>query len=89
MERMKTLMNPNFNHEFDSLVEKFSELLAGEASPELVEKVKIWSMYNHIHKTMPALTKHWNQEHPEAKADIRSLFEEIRDLNRAHREASE
>jgi|GEM_PF-931575 len=74
-------MNSQFTAEFDSLVEKFAELLTGDASPEMVEKIKIWSIYNHIHKTMPALASHWNQSHPESKAEIRALYEEVRKLN--------
>lgn len=74
-------MNSRFTEEFDGLVEKFSELLTGDVSPEMVEKIKVWAIYNHIHKTMPALASHWNQSHPEGKADIRKLFEEVRDLN--------
>ncbi|MFD0676461.1 MULTISPECIES: DUF2573 family protein [unclassified Paenibacillus] len=74
-------MNSEFHTEFDALVEKFSELLTGNTSPELVEKIKIWSVYNHIHKTMPALASHWNQSHPESRAVIRSLYEEVRKLN--------
>ncbi|MDF2962335.1 MAG: hypothetical protein K0S39_4070 [Paenibacillus sp.] len=76
-------MNTEFNTEFDALVEKFAELLTGSTSPETVEKIKIWSVYNHIHKTMPALASHWNQSHPESRAIIRSLYEEVRELNLA------
>jgi hypothetical protein len=79
-------MNPQFSSEFDALVEKFAELLTGSHSPETVEKIKIWSIYNHIHKTMPALASHWNQAHPEARAVIRSLYEEVRALNLALKE---
>ncbi|NOU96268.1 DUF2573 family protein [Paenibacillus sp. LMG 31456] len=74
-------MNSEFHTEFEALVEKFSELLTGSSSPEMVEKIKIWSVYNHIHKTMPALASHWNQSHPESRAIIRSLYEEVRQLN--------
>ncbi|MBP1156707.1 MULTISPECIES: YusU family protein [unclassified Paenibacillus] len=74
-------MNSRFTDEFDGLVEKFSELLTGDTSPEMIEKIKVWAIYNHIHKTMPALASHWNQSHPDGKADIRKLFEEVRDLN--------
>ncbi|TVY08987.1 DUF2573 family protein [Paenibacillus cremeus] len=74
-------MNSGFTTEFEALVEKFSELLTGDASPEMVEKIKVWAIYNHIHKSMPALASHWNQSHPEGKAEIRKLFEEVRDLN--------
>lgn len=79
-------MNPQVQSEFEALVEKFAELLTGNSSPEMVEKIKIWSIYNHIHKSMPALTSHWNQSHPEGKAAIRSLFEEVRALNMELRE---
>ncbi|TDF97523.1 DUF2573 family protein [Paenibacillus piri] len=76
-------MNPEFAKEFDALVEKFAELLTGDSSPETVEKIKVWSIYNHIHRTMPALASHWNQSHPESRAVIRGLYEEVRDLNLA------
>ncbi|MBD2863406.1 YusU family protein [Paenibacillus oceani] len=78
-------MNPVFDQEFEALVEKFAELLTGCSNPETVEKVRKWAVYNHIHKSMPALTNHWNQNHPEAKREVRLLFEEIRSLNEAWR----
>ncbi|MGG2198735.1 DUF2573 family protein [Paenibacillus validus] len=81
-------MNARFTTEFDALLEKFAELLTGDASPEMVEKIKVWSIYNHIHKTMPALASHWNQNHPESKADIRALYEEVRNLNQKLKEAN-
>lgn len=74
-------MNPQVQSEFEALVEKFAELLTGNSSPETVEKIKLWSIYSHIHRSMPALTSHWNQSHPEGKAAIRELFEEVRTLN--------
>jgi hypothetical protein len=76
-------MNPSFEQEFDGLVEKFAELLVGKTDPETIEKIKIWSLFNHMHKSMPNLTGHWNQTHPESKADIRSIFEDVRDMNTA------
>jgi hypothetical protein len=81
------MTHSSFEQEFDSLLEKYTELLTGQASPLAVEKVKRWAMYNHIHKTMPNLTAHWSQTHPEARAEVRKLFEEIRDLNQALRAA--
>ena len=74
-------MHDTFNEQFDGLLEKFSELLTRDTSTETIEKVKIWCIYNHIRKTMPPLASHWIQEHAEAKADIRDLFEEIKRLN--------
>lgn len=74
-------MNPQFQSELDALIDKFAELVTGDTSPEMIEKIKAWSIYNHIHRSMPALTSHWNQSHPEGKAAVRALFEEIRDLN--------
>jgi hypothetical protein len=79
-------MYSDFERDFDALLEKTAELLTGESSPEMTEKVKIWAVYQHLHKTMPALTSHWNTAHPEGKAAIRSIFEEIRDLNQALKE---
>lgn len=76
-------MNTQLEKEFDALMEKAAELLTGDTSPEMIAKIKIWAMYNHIHKSLPALTSHWNQTHPESKAAMRGIFEEIRSLNQA------
>ncbi|MDF2671171.1 MAG: hypothetical protein K0R67_3477 [Paenibacillus sp.] len=82
-------MNPTFDQEFEALVEKYAELLTGKSSSIMVDKVTKWAIYNHIHKSMPALTAHWGQSHPEAKREVRLLFEEIRDLNQAQRAHSQ
>lgn len=76
-------MESSFKDQFDGLLEKYTELLIGETTPEQIEKVKYWALYNHMHKTMPNLTQHWSSSHPEGKAAIRSLFEEIRELNQS------
>ncbi|OGX61519.1 MAG: hypothetical protein A2189_05350 [Paenibacillus sp. RIFOXYA1_FULL_44_5] len=76
-------MNPVFDQEFAALVETYAELLIGQSSTMDIEKVKKWALYNHIHKTMPSLTNHWNNVHPEAKNEVRKLFEEIKMLNQA------
>jgi hypothetical protein len=82
-------MNTPFETEFDALIETFSEMITGSSSPEMVEKIKIWAIYNHIHKTMPALASHWNQEHPEGKVVIRTLFEEVRARHLALKEENQ
>jgi hypothetical protein len=76
-------MNSEFEKQFEVLLEKLAELVTGDSSPEMVAKVKIWAIYNHIHKSMPNLTGHWSQNHPEGRAEIRGIFEEIRNLNQA------
>jgi hypothetical protein len=81
-------MNPSqlsadFDTQFHALVEKLAELVTGDTSQDMIEKIKVWAIYNHIHKSMPALASHWSQTHPEARAAIRTLFEEIRDKNQA------
>lgn len=76
-------MNSEFEKQFEALLEKMAELVTGDSSPEMVAKIKIWAIYNHIHKSMPALSSHWSQNHPEGRAEIRGIFEEIRDLNQA------
>jgi hypothetical protein len=78
-------MENSFIDQFDGLLEKYTELLIGEATPEQVEKIKVWALYNQMHKTMPNLTQHWTAAHPEAKAAVRALFEEVKQLNEAHR----
>jgi hypothetical protein len=82
-------MNTPFETEFEALIETFSEMLIGSSSPEMVEKIKMWSIYNHIHKTMPALASHWNQAHPESRVVIRQLFEEVRALHLALKEENQ
>ncbi|OPH60252.1 hypothetical protein BC351_17290 [Paenibacillus ferrarius] len=76
-------MNTDFENEFNSLVVKTAELITGDTSPEMIEKIKIWAFFNHVHKSLPNLTSHWNQTHPEGKAEVRSIFEEIRALNQS------
>jgi hypothetical protein len=76
-------MSAEFERDFQALLEKTAELLTGDSSAEMAEKVKVWAVYNHIHKSMPAMTKHWNQAHPESQVEMRRIFEEIRDRNQA------
>lgn len=78
-------MKDSLQADFDALLKKYGELLVGKNDADTVEKIRVWGLYQHIHKTMPALTKHWNQEHPEAKVEMRKLFEEIKALNEQHR----
>ncbi|MFE8702300.1 YusU family protein [Cytobacillus sp. FJAT-54145] len=81
-------MEDKFLSQFEGLLTKYSELLIGETDPELVEKVKIWSLYTHISKSMPPLAKHWNEEYPDAKEEMKRLIMEIKELNEKHRLAS-
>jgi hypothetical protein len=64
---------------------KYSELLVGESSDEVNEKVKMWALYSHVAKSMPALAKHWNELYPDAKAEMKQVMEEIKELNEKHR----
>ncbi|WP_347548922.1 YusU family protein [Pseudalkalibacillus hwajinpoensis] len=73
----------------DGLMEKYTELLLGDSSPELKEKVKLWAMYTHLSKTMPPLAKHWNQTYPDAKDEMKELISEIRKLNEEHRKSQD
>ncbi|UJF32146.1 DUF2573 family protein [Paenibacillus hexagrammi] len=81
-------MNTEFEKQFEALLEKTAELITGDSSPEMIEKVKIWAIYNHIHKSLPALASHWNQNHSEGKAEVRRIFEEIREKNQAMKAGS-
>ncbi len=71
----------------DGLMDKYTELLLGDTSPELKEKVKLWAMYTHLSKTMPPLAKHWNQTYPDAKDAMKELVAEIKTMNEEHRKA--
>ncbi|WP_096199799.1 YusU family protein [Bacillus sp. FJAT-45350] len=78
-------MDDKLQEQLDGLLEKYTELLLGEASPDVTEKVKAWALYTHISKSMPALAKHWNEEYPDAKEKMKELVTEIQQLNKKHR----
>lgn len=71
--------------QIDGLLEKYTELLLGETSEELKEKVQTWVLYNHIAKSMPPLVKHWNDSYPDGKEYVKQLIGEIKQLNEDHR----
>jgi hypothetical protein len=73
----------NFSPEFEALLQKFTELLTGEATPERVQMVTIWCLYSHMAKVMPPLVQHWGSEpdHQQAKAEIKRIFEQIKQWN--------
>lgn len=75
----------DFDEQFDTLIDKYTELLLGETSPELKENVTKWVIYSHIAKSMPPLAKHWNSEFPEAKEEIKKIISEIKGMNEEHR----
>jgi hypothetical protein len=75
------IMSSNLNLAFDALIEKYAEFITGDGTPEMVEKIKRWAVYQHISKSMPPLTKHWGEMHPDARAEVRALFTEIKMLN--------
>jgi len=74
-----------FREQFAALLEKYTELLLGKADEELQEKVRFWILYQHISKSMPNLARHWNALYPEAKAELRNLILEIKQMNEDHR----
>ncbi|WP_025026564.1 DUF2573 family protein [Caldalkalibacillus mannanilyticus] len=80
-------MHP-FEKEFQHLFEKYTELLTGQSSSETIEKVKIWALYSHMNKTMPALLQHWHQDNPESRTKMKQLFEEVQHLNKSHKTQS-
>ncbi|MFC0270884.1 YusU family protein [Metabacillus herbersteinensis] len=78
-------MNHKLEEQFEGLLEKYTELLLGEATPELKDKVKMWALYTHIAKSMPPLAKHWNESYPDAKENMKSLISEIKTINETYR----
>nr|WP_090858224.1 YusU family protein [Litchfieldia salsa] len=78
-------MDQKLKDQFDGLIEKYTELMIGESTPELTEKVKTWALYSHIAKSMPPLVKHWNETYPDAKEGMKELIAEIKELNEEHR----
>jgi len=80
-------MNDTFREQVEALMSKYTELLVGESSPELTEKVKIWAMYTYVSKSMPPLAKHWNELYPDAKEEMKELILEIKELNEQYRQS--
>ncbi|MGF2617688.1 DUF2573 family protein [Rossellomorea vietnamensis] len=74
-----------FDGQFDALIDKYTELLLGEVTPELKDKVTKWVIYTYIAKSMPPLAKHWNSEFPEGKEEIKRIIAEIKEMNEEHR----
>ncbi|MCM3567522.1 DUF2573 family protein [Neobacillus mesonae] len=81
-------MEKEFVQQLDALLEKYSELLVGETNEETKEKVKAWAMYTHIAKSMPPLISHWSALYPNARAEMKEIIQEIKDLNEQHRKST-
>lgn len=77
--------NKVFVQQFEALIEKYAELLIGEADEQAKEKIKTWALYTHIAKSMPALAKHWNELYPEAKVEMKHVMNDIKLLNEQYR----
>jgi len=78
-------MDSKLINQFDGLIEKYTELMVGDSSPELKEKIQMYALYTHIAKSMPPLVKHWNATYPDAKEGMMELIAEIKKLNDEHR----
>ncbi len=81
-----SFMQKEFEQKFEALIKKYTELMLGEWSEEKQEKVEKWIMYTYISKSMPPLTKHWNETYPDAKDEMIHLIKEIKMLNDQHRD---
>ncbi|MBY0124192.1 YusU family protein [Bacillus sp. S/N-304-OC-R1] len=78
-------MNQELKDKLDGLLEKYTELLIGDSSSEMKEKVQAWVLYSFIAKSMPPLIKHWNDTYPDAKDDMKALIAQIKQMNDEHR----
>lgn len=76
-------MNQKIFEQIDGLLEKYTDLLLGEANPDLKEKVKAWIIFTHISKSMPPLIQHFNGTYPDAKDSMKQIIAEIKALNEA------
>ncbi|WP_018921884.1 YusU family protein [Salsuginibacillus kocurii] len=74
-------MDNQLQEQLDGLLEKYTELLLGEATPERKEEVKAWIVYTHISKQMPPLARHWNETYPAGKEGIKEVIQHIQALN--------
>ncbi|MTH53907.1 DUF2573 family protein [Bacillus mangrovi] len=82
-------MDQKFKDQFDGLLEKYSDLLVGSQNEHQQEKVKLWSLYTHMAKTMPNLVRHWNSEYPEFKETMKTISTEVKEMNEKHREQNQ
>jgi uncharacterized Zn finger protein len=80
-------MDKEFQQQFEALLEKYSELLVGDSEESVKEKVKVFSLYSHIAKSMPALAKHWNGMYPDAKKQMFEIMNEVKVLNEQYRKS--
>lgn len=78
-------MDQKLTEQLDGLLEKYTELMVGESTPEVKAKIQTWALYTHIAKSMPPLAKHWNESYPDAKDSMKELIAEIKQLNEEHR----
>ncbi|OCA87973.1 hypothetical protein A8F94_09090 [Bacillus sp. FJAT-27225] len=78
-----------FVKQLEALLEKYAELLVGQSDEETTEKVKMYALYTHIAKTMPALAQHWNALYPDAKNEMKALMLEIKRLNEQKRQSGD
>ncbi|NRD76432.1 DUF2573 family protein [Bacillus sp. BRMEA1] len=81
-------MKTEFAQQFEALLEKYSELLVGDSSEDIKEKVQTWAIYSHIGKSMPALIQHWSSLYPEAREEMKQIIQEIKQLNEQHRQST-
>ncbi|MCG7410037.1 YusU family protein [Paenibacillus sp. ACRRX] len=84
---MDKIWNDTINEAFEQLLLTYSERLTGKDDEQTIQMLKVWATFSHIHKTMPHLTRHWNEQHPEAKAAIRTIFEQVKSLHEAQQKA--
>lgn len=78
-------MNEELKAQMDGLLEKYTELLFGETTPELKDQVQAWILYSHIAKSMPPLVQHWNNTYPDAKEEIKKMIAGIKERNEQFR----
>ncbi|MFB1082374.1 DUF2573 family protein [Jeotgalibacillus sp. JSM ZJ347] len=69
----------------DAMAEKYAELLTGDTSEQSIEEIKMYVLYNHISKTMPALARHWNSLYPEGKEEMKRIVRDIQKKNKSVR----
>ena len=67
------------------LLNTFTEMMTGEASPENIDLVLQWAVYMHIRGVMPPMVQHWNNAAPEEAAKVKDAIQKMRQLNEAYK----
>lgn len=72
--------------QLETLLNTFTEMMTGEATPENIETVLQWALYMHMRSVMPPLVQHWRTAEPEHAQTVSDAIKRVQALNTAVKE---